>query len=77
MQVKYDSLSQFILHILLYGGQLIIKRRATHRRRHFYISLRRYMLCPLEKQYSEALAFAQDCLMIIADTDMGYMLLYS
>jgi hypothetical protein len=35
------------------------------------------MLCPLEKQYSEALAFAQDCLMIIADTDMGYMLLYS
>jgi hypothetical protein len=33
MQFKHDSLSQFILHILLYGGQLIIKRRATHRRR--------------------------------------------
>jgi hypothetical protein len=28
------------------------------------------MLCPLEKQYSEALAFAQDCLMIIADMDV-------
>jgi hypothetical protein len=28
----HDSLSQFILHILLYGGQLIIKRQATHRR---------------------------------------------
>jgi hypothetical protein len=33
MQFTHDSLSQFILHILLYGGQLIIKRRATHRRR--------------------------------------------
>jgi hypothetical protein len=29
----HDSLSQFILHILLYGGQLIIKHRAMHRRR--------------------------------------------
>jgi hypothetical protein len=28
------------------------------------------MLCPLEKQYSEALAFAQDCLMVIADMDV-------
>jgi hypothetical protein len=28
----HDSLSQFILHILLYGGQLIIKHQATHRR---------------------------------------------
>jgi hypothetical protein len=35
------------------------------------------MLCPLEKRRSEALAFAQDCLMIIVDMDMGYMLLYS
>ena len=33
MQFTHDSLSQFILHILLYGGQLIIKRRATHRHR--------------------------------------------
>jgi hypothetical protein len=33
MQFTYDSLSQFILHIFLYGGQLLIKRRATHRRR--------------------------------------------
>jgi hypothetical protein len=33
MQFTHDSLSQFTLHILLYGGQLIIKRRATHRRR--------------------------------------------
>jgi hypothetical protein len=32
MQVTHDRLSQCILHILLYGGQLIIKRRATHRR---------------------------------------------
>jgi hypothetical protein len=32
MQFTHDSLSRFILHILLYGGQLIIKRRATHRR---------------------------------------------
>jgi hypothetical protein len=27
------------------------------------------MLCPLEKPYPEALAFAQDCLMTIADMD--------
>jgi hypothetical protein len=33
MQFTYDNLSQCILHILLYGGQLFIKRRATHRRR--------------------------------------------
>jgi hypothetical protein len=33
MQFTHDSLSQFILHIFLYGGQLLIKRRATHRRR--------------------------------------------
>jgi hypothetical protein len=33
MQFTHDSLSQFILHILLYWGQLFIKRRATHRRR--------------------------------------------
>jgi hypothetical protein len=33
MQFTHDSLSQVILHISLYGGQLIIKRRATHRRR--------------------------------------------
>jgi hypothetical protein len=32
MQFTHNSLSQFILHILLYGGQLLIKRRATHRR---------------------------------------------
>jgi hypothetical protein len=41
------------------------------------ISLRRYMLCSLEKPHSETLAFAQNCLMITADMDMGYMLLYS
>jgi hypothetical protein len=35
------------------------------------------MLCPLEKPHLEALAFAQDCLMIITDMDKGYMLLYS
>jgi hypothetical protein len=35
------------------------------------------MLCPLEKPHPEVLAFAQDCLMAIADMDMGYMLLYS
>jgi hypothetical protein len=35
------------------------------------------MLCPLEKPHSETLAFAWYCLIIIADTDMGYMLLYS
>jgi hypothetical protein len=32
MQFTHDSLSQFILHIFLYGGQLVIKLRATHRR---------------------------------------------
>ena len=31
MQFTHDSLSQFILHMLLYGGQLFIKRRAMHR----------------------------------------------
>jgi hypothetical protein len=35
------------------------------------------MLCPLEKQHSETLAFIWNCLMIIADKDMGYMILYS
>jgi hypothetical protein len=35
------------------------------------------MLSPLEKQHPEALAFAWNCLMIIADMDMGYILLYS
>jgi hypothetical protein len=35
------------------------------------------MLHPLEKPYPEVLAFAQDCLMITADMDVGYMLLYS
>jgi hypothetical protein len=35
------------------------------------------MICPLEKSHPETLAFAQDCLTIIADMDMGYMLLYS
>jgi hypothetical protein len=35
------------------------------------------MLCPLEKRHPETLAFAQDCLMIITDMDMGYMLLCS
>jgi hypothetical protein len=34
------------------------------------------MLCPLEKPHSETLAFAQNCLTIIADMDVGYMLLY-
>jgi hypothetical protein len=29
------------------------------------------------KPHPEALAFALDCLMIIADMGMGYMLLYS
>jgi hypothetical protein len=29
------------------------------------------MLCPLEKQHSEALAFAPDYLRVIADMDMG------
>jgi hypothetical protein len=33
MQFTHDRLSQFILHIFLYGGQLFIKRRAMHRRR--------------------------------------------
>jgi hypothetical protein len=41
------------------------------------MSLRRYMLYPLEKPHPETLALAQDCLMIIVDMDMGYMLLYS
>jgi hypothetical protein len=35
------------------------------------------MLCPLEKPHPETLAFAQNCLMITADMDVGYMLLYS
>jgi hypothetical protein len=35
------------------------------------------MLYPLEKPHSETLALAQDCLMIIADMNMGYMFLYS
>jgi hypothetical protein len=35
------------------------------------------MLCPLEKQHSETLALVWNCLMIITDMDMGYMLLYS
>jgi hypothetical protein len=34
------------------------------------------MLCPLEKQHSETLAFIWNRLMIIADMDMGYVLLY-
>jgi hypothetical protein len=41
------------------------------------ISLRRYMICPLEKSHPETLAFISNCLMIIADMDMGYLLLYS
>jgi hypothetical protein len=32
MQFPHDSLSQYILHIFLYGGQLLIKHRAMHRR---------------------------------------------
>jgi hypothetical protein len=35
------------------------------------------MLCPLEERHFETLAFVWICLMIIADMDMGYMLLYS
>jgi hypothetical protein len=35
------------------------------------------MLCPLEKQRPETLIFIGNCLMIITDMDMGYMLLYS
>jgi hypothetical protein len=35
------------------------------------------MLCPLEKRHPETLAFAQNCLIITADMDMGYILLYS
>jgi hypothetical protein len=35
------------------------------------------MLCPLEKPHPEILAFIWKCLAIIADMDMGYMLLYS
>jgi hypothetical protein len=34
------------------------------------------MLCPLEKPHPEALAFAPDYLRVIADMDMGYILLY-
>jgi hypothetical protein len=34
------------------------------------------MLYPLEKPHPETLAFAQDCVMMIADMDTGYMLLY-
>jgi hypothetical protein len=34
------------------------------------------MLCPLEKQCPEALIIIGNCLMIIADIDMVYMLLY-
>jgi hypothetical protein len=41
------------------------------------IGLRQYMSCPLEKPYPETLAFTWNCLMIIADMDMSYMLLYS
>jgi hypothetical protein len=29
------------------------------------------MICPLEKPYSETLAFAPDCLRVITDMDMG------
>jgi hypothetical protein len=29
------------------------------------------MLCPLEKPHPETLAFAPDCLRVIADMDMG------
>jgi hypothetical protein len=43
----------------------------------YKISLRRYMICPLEKPHPETLAFIWKCLTIIADMDMGYMLLYS
>jgi hypothetical protein len=35
------------------------------------------MLCPLEKRHLETLIFAWKCLMIIADMNMSYMLLYS
>jgi hypothetical protein len=35
------------------------------------------MLYPLEEPYSETLSFAQDWLMVIADMDMGYIILYS
>jgi RNA polymerase subunit RPABC4/transcription elongation factor Spt4 len=35
------------------------------------------MICPLEKQHSETLAFAWNCLMIITDMDKSYMPLYS
>jgi hypothetical protein len=44
---------------------------------HLQVSLRRYMLYQLKKPHPEALAFAQNCLMITADMDVGYMLLYS
>jgi hypothetical protein len=40
------------------------------------ISLRRYILCSLKKPHPEALVFAWSCLMVIANMDMGYMLLY-
>jgi hypothetical protein len=35
------------------------------------------MLYPLEKPYPETLAFAWNCLMIAADMDMSYIILYS
>jgi hypothetical protein len=35
------------------------------------------MLCPLEKQHPETLIFAWGCLIIIADKDMSYIILYS
>jgi hypothetical protein len=35
------------------------------------------MLYPLEKPHPEILAFAWNCLMIIANMNKGYMLLYS
>jgi hypothetical protein len=35
------------------------------------------MIYPPEKQHPETLAFIWNCLMIIADMDKGYMLLYS
>jgi hypothetical protein len=40
MQFTHDSLSQFICHILLYGGQHFIKSRATHRRRCHTLTIR-------------------------------------
>jgi hypothetical protein len=35
------------------------------------------MLCLLEKQHPETLAFAWNCLVITADMDIGYIILYS